>query len=226
MAKIRNDLEDFKKDQKKVDEMQTEELKKQSAKDREHDEELVRQRSVDEAHDDKIADLESKHENVKADVSQLKNDLENAIEAVQSAERPKDKEQDKKLGRLENDLISEALKIKNLYVNFEEEVAKIEDLYDKIYTLKQRNISQGYIDRVQDIDIKEVQENLKANTEYDEKQSSDITQNRDSIYDNFVKINKMEKSLRENKDSDIVTRSIAITSLIGVIVLFIIKIFF
>lgn len=220
MPKKTDALDNYKKRQKAVDEMQTEELRKQSTKDQEHDEELVRQRSVDEAHDDKIADLEAKHESTKADIEQLKSDLNSAIEAAGKAENSeKDSEQDYKLGILQSELLGEALRIKNLYENFEDETKKIADLYDEIYALKQRNISQSYRDNIQDIDAKEVADKLHENKQTDAVQSSDISRNKLKINDNFKYIESVDKRLKENKTGDNITRAISIISLLGTIAL-------
>lgn len=226
MPKKTDALDNYKKRQKAVDEMQVEELKRQSAKDREHDEELVRQRSVDEAHDDKIADLEAKHESTKADIEQLKSDLNSAIEAAGKAENSKkDSEQDAQLGRLQNNLLSEALRVKNLYENFEDETKKIAELYDEIYALKQRNVSQTYRDNVQDIDSKETADKLFENKQTDAKQSADISRNKLKINDNFKYIESVDKRLKENKTSDKITRAVAVVSLIGTIALAVAMIF-
>lgn len=220
MPKKTDALDNYKKRQKVVDEMQTEELRKQSTKDQEHDKELVRQRSVDKVHDDKIADLETKHESTKADIEQLKSDLNSAIEAAGKAENSKkDSEQDYKLGRLQSELLGEALRVKNLYENFEDETKKIADLYDEVYALKQRNISQSYRDNIQDIDVKEVADKLHENKQTDAVQSSDISRNKLKINDNFKYIESVDKRLKENKTGDNITRAISIISLLGTIAL-------
>lgn len=220
MSKKTDTLDNYKKMQKVVDEMQVEELKKQSAKDKEHDEELVRQRSVDKVHDDKITDLEAKHESTKADIEQLKSDLNSAIETVGKVKNfEKDSEQDSKLGKLQDELLGEALRVKNLYENFEEETKKISELYDEIYALKQRNVSQNYRDNIQDINSKEITDKLFENKQADAKQSVDISRNKLKINDNFKYIESVDKRLKENKSGDRITRFISIVSLLGTIAL-------
>lgn len=225
MPKNQDALDNFKKRQKVVDEMQVEELKRQQEKDKEHDEELTRQRSVDELHDDKIANLEAEHKETKADISQLKSDLDSAIEAIQKVEKSKgndkkDKEQDNRIGKVEVNLLGEALRIKNLYETFEEETKKIADLYDEIYSLKQRNISQSHTDNLQDIDTKDLQDRLRENKVNDAEKAADISRNKLHISDNFKYIQSVDKRLKGNKKFDKWTMFIAVISLLGVIGLY------
>lgn len=204
MPKKTDALDNYKRRQKAVDEMQTEELKKQSAKDREHDEELVRQRSVDEAHDDKISALEK-------DVEQLKNDPKSSSE--------KDSKQDKIINDLKGLLSAESTRVKILYSNLEAETKKIADLYDEIYSLKQRNISQAHTDAVQDINANDVEAKLAQNKLNDAEQSADISRNRSSINSQFKYIESVDKRLKDNNKSDKITRAIAVISLVGVVAL-------
>lgn len=206
MPKKTDALDNYKRRQKAVDELQVKELKRQSEKDQEHD--------------SRIESLEKEHKNVKADVSQMKSDLESAIEAVKKAENSsKDRDQDEQLGKMQSSLLAEAIKLKALYESFELETERISELYDEIYSLKQRNISQSHIDAVQNIDSKDIAAKLTENKINDAEQSSDIAKNKNKISSNFKYIESVDKRLKKNSTNDKVTRVIAIVSLLGTIAL-------
>lgn len=204
MPKKTDALDNYKRRQKAVDEMQVEELRRQSAKDKEHDEELARQRSADKSHDEKISSLEK-------DVEQLKNEPKGSSD--------KDIKQDKTINDLKASLTAESVKVKALYSSLEAETAKIAELYDEVYSLKQKNISQAYTDKVQDIKASSIEAKLAENKLNDDKQSADISRNRSSIDSQLKYIESVDKKLKDNSRGDLITRIIAIASLAGVIVL-------
>lgn len=209
MAKRFNahDLESYKSKQKIVDELQTKELARQQAKDKEHSE--------------AISKLEKESKESKKDIEQLKNELNSAIEAstkvIDNSE--KDSKQDVEIARVNSNLLSEALRIKELYKSFENETSKIAELYDEIYALKQKNVSKDYRDNIQDIDTKAIEDKLDANKQTDAEQSANISRNKLNISSNFKYIESIDKRLKDNNKGDKITRFISVLSLIGVIAL-------
>lgn len=190
MPKKTDALDNYKRRQKVVDELQVKELKRQSEKDQEHD--------------SRIESLEKEHKNVEADVNQMKSNLESAIEAAKKAENSsKDRDQDEQLGKIQGSLLAEAIKLKALYESFEHETERISELYDEVYSLKQKNISQSHIDTAQDINSKDV--------------AVKLAENKNKISSNFKYIEAVDKRLKKNSTNDKVTRVIAIVSLLGTI---------
>lgn len=222
----KDNLKDYFSRQKIVDEMQTDELKKQSSRDFEHDEELSRQRSVDKKHDDKLSELDNKQNSLNQDLEQIKSNLNFISESLEGVKTSKkDTEQDKTIKQLQSSLLSESLKIQSLqksYENFEDITKKLTEVYEEIYNLKQKNISQEFKDNLQDTHLNIASD--KLNKKFNEKEQLDTKQS-ENISENKKHIDTINKELKEGKTTNKITRIISIISLLGSIALIILFIY-
>lgn len=173
------------------------------------------QKIVDRMQNEEIAKGVNRDFEQDAKIEQNENDIKSIKKSTIDYEN--------KIRDIKRQLSFETERIENIYADFEVESAKIADIYTELYNIKQYKISQEYTDGVQDRNTKSVKELAEKNKKINDEQTSSITLNKQNINTNFEYIESIDSRLKKNRRNDIVTRTLSILSLLGMIGLYIIN---